>query len=54
MGKKNSWKKMYEEMKDVAGEALYLADAYAGGDSDTEKELSERFDNITALEEELD
>ena len=33
--KKVDWKALYEEMNHIADEALYLADAYAGGDSDT-------------------
>jgi len=45
-----TWKKMYFEMKEIAGEALYLADAYAGGDSETANELKNSFDNIEAQE----
>lgn len=41
-----TWKAAYDEMRDIAGEAIGLADAYAGGDSDNAKELNRRYEEL--------
>ena len=39
-------RKHVKELADIAGEFSYLADAYAGGESDTVKELDKRFEKV--------
>ena len=49
MAKKTvDWKKMFEQAMEIAGEALYLADAYAGGESETAEKLQKKLDKLEA------
>lgn len=41
-----TYKELYERMKNVAGELFYLADEYSRHESDTVKELSDQMDAI--------
>ena len=42
--KRPNWKKLFFEMSDIAQQAIYLADCYAGGESENAIALQERFD----------
>ena len=44
--KVNTWQKAYDKMREIADVAIYLADAYAGGDSDTANKLTEDFEAL--------
>jgi len=39
-----NWKKLFFEMSDIAQQAIYLADCYAGGESENATALQERFE----------
>lgn len=41
-----SWKQAYEEMRGIAGDAIGLADAYAGGESENAKELNDQYEKL--------
>lgn len=41
-----NWKQAYEKMRDIASEAISLADSYAGGDSENATALNEQFEQL--------
>lgn len=44
--KTTNWKKAYDKMCEIAGDALGLADAYAGGESDNAKSLTKQYERL--------
>jgi len=41
-----TWKKAYEKMRHIAGEAIALADAYAGGESENAESLNKQYEKL--------
>ncbi|MFA5311692.1 MAG: hypothetical protein WC375_00070 [Methanomassiliicoccales archaeon] len=45
-----TWKNAYDKMRSIAGEAIALADAYAGGESESASCLNNKYE---ALDEQI-
>jgi hypothetical protein len=45
-----NYKKLYENMKEIAENLLILADEYSGGESETLKSLEKKMNKIIAKE----